>query len=114
MKLSLLYTAALLFGAMLGIAYGNDEAGGRQPGGPRPGADGPAREHRPPATEIAKHVAAHYAVLAAFDTDKNGTLDESEQAAVAKAIDGGTLKLPRPGGPRGPRGGRPGPRPENR
>ena len=56
---------------------------------------------------IAGHVTKLYESLAAYDADKSGALDETEQAAVTAAIKEGSLKLPRPGGPRGPRGGRP-------
>lgn len=43
--------------------------------------------------------------LVTYDKDSNNTLDETEQGAVAAAIDDGSLKLPRPGGPGGREGG---------
>ena len=93
MKLSLICTATILFGAALGIA----EAGGR-PAGRGPG-------HHPAPADAAKHLSERYATLAAYDADKNGILDETEQAAVARAISDGTLKLPPPRGGRGSREG---------
>lgn len=90
-----------------GEGKGDHKPGGK-PGGPRP-----------PSDVIAGEMAKMYESLAVYDTKKDGSLDAEEQAAVVKAIDDGTLKLPRPGGPGGPRrggprpeGGRPGPRPE--
>jgi hypothetical protein len=46
------------------------------------------------ATNIAAHIAAEYAVVAPFDTDKNGQLDSTELAALASAISAGTVTLP--------------------
>lgn len=84
------------------------------PGGPghRGGKGGPDQRPeggkgpeggKPPGAMIAGHVAKLYESLAVYDTDKAGSLDSTEQAAVAKAIEDGSLKLPRPGGPRGER-----------
>jgi hypothetical protein len=99
MKLSIVCTASLLFGASLALVTGQERPdappppppGERAPGGPEGGK-------RPPATEIAKNLSTRYEAIAAFDTDKNGKLDATEQAAVAKAIDAGTLEVgpPRP------------------
>ena len=93
MKLSLICTASIIFGAALGIAEAQDRPAGRGPG------------HRPAPADAAKHLSERYAKLAAYDADKNGALDEIEQAAVAQAIAEGTLKLPHPRGGRGPREG---------
>jgi hypothetical protein len=79
---------------------------------PGPG-HGPDEDRAAPSADAAKHIVKHlaalYAALAPYDTDKNGQLDSSEQAAVSAALANGTLKLPRPGGPGG--GGRGGPPP---
>ena len=95
--------------------------GGGRPGGPRPGGEGGkggkggegGRGGRPPGKMVAAQSAKLYESLVPFDADKNGSLDQTEQAAVAKAIEDGSLKLPRPGGrgPGGPGGRGPG-RPE--
>jgi Ca2+-binding EF-hand superfamily protein len=71
--------------------------------GPGRGPDGqsPPTPSAQAAKKIAKNLAALYAALAPYDTDKNGQLDSEEQAAVAAALANGTLKLPRPGGPPG-------------
>ncbi len=101
------------------------EDGSLEVGPPRPPKDDKKGEgkpsdkpegKRPPGDKAGEHVAKLYESLVPYDADKNAKLDETEQAAVAKAIDDGTLKLPRPGGPGGPggrggRGGRPGPPP---
>jgi hypothetical protein len=99
MKLELICTASLLLGASLSIAFGQERPG-------RPGGE------RPDPAEMVKHLSERYAALAAFDTDKNAKLDDTEQAAVAKAIEDGSLKAGPPGGPRGgegtpPKGERP-------
>ena len=77
--------------------------------GPGRGPDGQSRPtpSADDAKRIAKHLAALYAALAPYDTDKNGQLDTSEQAVVAAALANGTLKLPRPDRPRGDGGGPP-------
>lgn len=54
----------------------------------------------------ASRLAMVYSTLAAYDTNKDGTLDATEQTAVEQAIKDG--KLRRPGGGRGGPGGRPG------
>ncbi len=96
MKLSIIGTTALLFGASFALVNGQDRPGGRGPGGPEGG-------HRPPPADIAKNLSERFTALAACDTDKNGKLDETEQAAVAKAIEAGTLEVgpPRSGKGRG-------------
>jgi hypothetical protein len=99
MKLSLICTASLLFGATLAVVTAQGRPGGPPPGGKGPG--GPEGGERPPATEIAKNLSTRFEAIAAFDTDKNGKLDATEQAAVAKAIDAGTLEV---GPPRPPKG----------
>jgi hypothetical protein len=45
-------------------------------------------------TNVTAWVAALYAVLATFDTNHNGTLDSTEQAALAAALDADTVSLP--------------------
>ena len=89
------------------------------PGPPRGGQS----ETRPaPTAEMAQRMAAEmttlYAALAAYDVNKDGQLDDTEQAAVTKALADGTLTLPMRrgggggmrGGPRGgPEGGQPPP-----
>ena len=105
MKLNLILTAAVL-GTTLSIASA------QRPGGKGPGGKGGERGERPDSTEIAKHLGERYAALVAYDADKNGKLDETEQAAVTKAIEDGTLEMGPPGGGRGgegkpPRGERP-------
>lgn len=54
----------------------------------------------------ANRLAMVYSALAAYDANKDGTLDSTEQAAVEQAIKDG--KLRRPTGGRGGPGGRPG------
>lgn len=109
MNLSIIGTAALLFGASLALVNGQDRPGGRGPGGPEGG-------HRPPPADIAKNLSERFTALAAYDTDKNGKIDDTEQAAVAKAIEAGTLEVGPPRGGKGrgkgkgegrPEGGRP-------
>ncbi len=75
---------------------------GRPPGG-KEGAPEGAPEGKPPGKMIAAGAAKLYEALAPYDTDKDGSLNETEQAAAVKAMEDGTLKLPRPGG-RGPGG----------
>lgn len=57
--------------------------------------------NRPPAITAAV-IAANYASVAVYDANKDGTLDTTEQAAVAQALVDG--KLQPPGPPRGPGG----------
>jgi hypothetical protein len=76
---------------------------GRPPGGPEGKPEG-APAGKPPGKMVAAGAAKLYEALAPYDTDKNGSLDETEQAAAVKAMEDGTLKLPRPGG-RGPGAG---------
>lgn len=91
------------------IDDGSLEMGPPRGKGPKEGPGG-----KPPGDKAAQHAAKLYESLAPFDADKSGSLDATEQAAVVKGIEDGSLKLPRPGGPGGP-GGRhegPGGRPE--
>lgn len=76
---------------------------GKPEGGPPPGRPEGAPAGKPPGKMVAAGAAKSYEALAPYDTDKNGSLDETEQAAAVKAMEDGTLKLPRPGG-RGPGG----------
>ncbi len=89
--------------------------GGRPPGGPEggkggkpPGGSEGGKGGKPNGKRAATGAAKLFESLAPYDKDKSGTIDETEQAAVATAIEDGSLKLPRPGGrgPGGP-GGRP-------
>lgn len=77
------------------------------PGGGKGGDKGGAHE-KPPGKVVAEHAAKIYEALVPFDTDKSGSLSETEGAAVGAAIKDGSLKLPRPGGPGGPGHGGPG------
>lgn len=83
---------------------------GKPEGGPPPGGPEGAPAGKPPGKMVAAGAARSYEALAPYDTDKNGSLDETEQAAAVKAMEDGTLKLPRPGGrgPGGPGAGGPG------
>lgn len=76
---------------------------GKPEGGPPPGGPEGAPAGKPPGKMIAAGAAKLYEALAPYDADQNGSLDETEQAAAVKAMEDGTLKLPRPGG-RGPGG----------
>lgn len=80
-----------------------------QPPGRPPGRDGqiPPAPNVEMAARIAKQMAAWFAVIAPYDVNKDGQLDTAEQAAVTAALADGTLKLPRPSGPRGGRHGDP-------
>ncbi len=82
------------------IADGSLKLGpeGGMPGRPgRPGHRGAPGVGAPQAKE---HVAARYSELVAYDTDRNGQLDATEQAAVVGALESGTLQAPgRPNGP---------------
>jgi len=91
MKLELISTASILLGASLSLVFGQDRSG-------RPGGHG--GDQRPDPAEMVKHLSERFTALAAYDTDKNAKLDATELAAVAKAIDDGTLKVGPPGGPR--------------
>jgi len=59
----------------------------------------PPKGSKPKPEMIANHLAKLYAMIAPYDTDKNGVLDATEQAALLADIDSGELELPRPGGP---------------
>lgn len=99
MKLNSILTAAALFGISLNLAMAQRPGGrgGKGGAGGPPGGEG----ERPPATEIAKHLSERYTALATYDTDKDGKLSDKEKAAVAKAIDDGTLEFGPPGGGQG-------------
>jgi hypothetical protein len=51
-------------------------------------------EHHSDPAALAAHLAAFYPKIAAFDSDKNGKLDDKEKEALAKAIADGTVELP--------------------
>jgi hypothetical protein len=53
------------------------------------------------AASIVKHFAEVFPKVAAFDVNKDGKLDDTEKAAMAKAIADGTLELPAHTGPNG-------------
>lgn len=55
----------------------------------------------PSAEMILNRIARMYALVAPYDANRDGKLDEKEQAALKAAIEKG--ELPRPGGPRGQR-----------
>jgi len=82
------------------------------PGGPRRGGGGGGEGRpEPTAEQVVSHIAESYAKLAAFDTNRDAQLDETEKAGVGQAIADGSLRLGpeggmlgRPGGP-GHRGG---------
>ena len=46
------------------------------------------------AASLAKHLTEVFPQIAAFDTNKDGQLDEAEKEALGKAIADGTLQLP--------------------
>jgi hypothetical protein len=46
------------------------------------------------AAAIVKHFAEMFPKIAAFDVNKDGKLDDTEKAALAKAIADGTLEIP--------------------
>jgi hypothetical protein len=52
-----------------------------------------SQQHMEPAA-IAAHLAQFFPKIAAFDTDKNGKLDDKEKEALTKAIADGTVELP--------------------
>jgi hypothetical protein len=89
--------------------------GGRPPGGPEggkggkpPGGSEGGKGGKPNGKRAATGAAKLFESLAPYDKDKSGTIDETEQAAVATAIEDGSLKLPRGGGRgQGGPGGRP-------
>ena len=91
-------------GASLGTtAFAQFDGPGRD-GGPPGGPGGGQFTNRPPMISAAQ-LAANYAALAAYDTDKDGKLSPTEQSAVAQALVDG--KLQPPGPPRGYDGGTP-------
>ena len=96
MKLNLLLTAALL--GTFSLAHA------QRPGGKGPGAPGGQGGKGPDSAEMAKHLSERFAVLAVYDADKSGKLEDAEQAAVAKAIEDGSLEMGPPGGGRGGEG----------
>ena len=57
----------------------------------------PPKGDKPKPEMIANHLAEMYATIAPYDTDQDGVLDATEQAALQAAMDSG--ELPRPGGP---------------
>ena len=59
----------------------------------------PPKGVKPKPEMIANHLAKLYAMIAPYDTDKNGVLDATEQDALQADIDSGEFELPRPGGP---------------
>jgi EF hand len=63
-----------------------------QQGDPHHGAD---------ASSMTKHIAEVFAKVSAFDANKDGQLDATEKASLAKAIADGTLQLPAHSGPNG-------------
>jgi hypothetical protein len=82
---------AVLGALGLALAAGNlaaQPAEGSGPRGPRPGMG-----HQGPPPEI----------VAQYDVNKDGKLDEQEHAAIRADIESGKLQPPA-GGPRGPRG----------
>jgi hypothetical protein len=52
-----------------------------------------SQQHMDPAA-MAAHLAQFFPKIAAFDTDKNGKLDDKEKEALAKAVADGTVELP--------------------
>ena len=72
-----------------------------------PGKGGAPEGRTPPADRIAERIAGMYSTVAPYDTDKDGTLNETEQAALKAAIEKGDIAPPGgrgPGGPGGPGG----------
>lgn len=62
-------------------------------------------ERTPNPERVLQHVTRLYSTGYSYDTNKDGALDETEQAALKTAIENG--ELPPPGGPRGgPHGGK--------
>lgn len=51
-------------------------------------------QHHGDAASMVKHLSEVFPQIAAFDTNKNGKLDDAEKEALAKAIADGTLQLP--------------------
>lgn len=58
-----------------------------------PSHDGAGHEHMDPAA-LVEHLSKFFPSIAAFDTNKDGKLDATEQQALAKAIADGKLELP--------------------
>jgi len=52
-----------------------------------------SQHHNDPAS-VAAHLAEFFPKIAAFDTDKNGKLDDKEKKSLAKAIADGTVEFP--------------------
>src|SRR5215475_8200727 len=52
-----------------------------------------SQNHSDPAS-MAAHLAQFFPKIAAFDTDKNGKLDDNEKESLGKAIADGTFELP--------------------
>jgi hypothetical protein len=57
-------------------------------------ASGHDSQHHSDPAALAAHLAHFFPKIAAFDTDKNGKLDDKEKEALAKAIADGTVELP--------------------
>src|SRR5437660_5539174 len=57
-------------------------------------ASGPGSQHHSDPASVAAHLAQFFPKIAAFDTDKNGKLDDKEKESLAKAIADGTVELP--------------------
>ncbi len=66
---------------------------------PKPPGDEQGDKHgeKPDAAKMVGHLVSFYASIAAYDVNKDGQLDATEQAAVVKAMTDGSLKLGRPG-----------------
>ena len=85
--LALAVVAATLTGSVLAEAAPEGGKGGR------------GRDGRPGGPPTPERLVAQYAQIAAYDTNKDGKLDDTEKKAIADAIAAGTLKAPagRPG-----------------
>jgi hypothetical protein len=59
----------------------------------RPSTDRAAEEHPDPAA-VVEHLSKFFPGIAAFDMNKDGKLDATEEQALAKAIADGTLQIP--------------------
>lgn len=88
--LSIIAALSLAASASL-LAQGRPE-GGR---GPRPGGPGgPGGDQRPDPAVAAAHMTEAFSKVSAFDINKDGKLDETEIAALAKAVADGSVTPP--------------------
>ena len=67
---------------------------GEGPGGGNGQRPDGARPPRPEPAKVVEHLAEAFALIAPFDVNKDGTLDDAEKATITQAITDGAIKPP--------------------